>query len=55
MPFRYSSNARGHKDADGMTNKASPDQIAEERPGQTAEEQSDLGLHYLHRPICLKI
>ena len=31
------------KDADGMANSVDRDQ-----------EQSDLGLHCLHRPICLK-
>ena len=33
------------KDADRMANSVDPDQI---------EEQSDLGLHCLPRPICLK-
>ena len=31
------------KDAEGIANSVDPDQ-----------EQSDLGLHYLPRPICLK-
>ena len=33
------------KDADGMANSVEPDQI---------EEQSDMGLHCLHRPACPK-
>ena len=35
------------KDADGIANSEDPDQIA-------PEEQSDLGLHCLFRPICPK-
>ena len=37
------------KDADGMANSVDPDQTA------PREEQSDLGLHCLPRPICPKI
>ena len=33
------------KDADGMANRVDPDQTA-------SEEESDLGLHCLRRPIC---
>ena len=36
----------GLNDADGMANSADPDQIA------PREEQSDLGLHCLPRPVC---
>ena len=32
------------KDADGMANSVDPD--------QNAQEQSDLRLHCLHRPVC---
>ena len=37
----------GPNDADGMANSVDPDQTA-------LEEQSDLGLHCLPRPICPK-
>ena len=36
------------KDADGGANSVDPDQTA-------LWEQSDLGLHYLLRPVCPKI
>ena len=35
------------KGADGMANSVDPDQT-------TLEEQSDLGLHCLPRPVCAK-
>ena len=38
------------KDAAGITNSVDPDQIGP----LGAEEQSDLGLHCLPRPICPK-
>ena len=37
----------GSKDVDGITNSVDLDQIEE-------QEQSDLGLHCLPRPICPK-
>ena len=37
-------------DADGMANSVDPDQT-----GSSLEEQSDLGLHCLLRPVCPKI
>ena len=36
------------KDIDGMANSVDPDQTA-------SLEQSDLGLHYLFRPMCPNI
>ena len=36
------------KDANGIANSEDPDQTA------PLEEQSDLGLHCLHRPTCPK-
>ena len=37
------------KGADGMANSVDPDQTA-----PVGAEQSDLGLHCLHKPACLK-
>ena len=40
------------KDAEGIANSVDPDQTAP--LGAVLEEQSDLGLHCLPRPICPK-
>ena len=40
------------KDADGMANSVDPDQTAP--LGAALEEQSDLSLHCLPRPVCPK-
>ena len=42
------------KDADGMANSVDPDHTAPVRSGSSmfAKGQSDLGLHFLPRPIA---
>ena len=45
LTVRFYRTVMGPEDADGMANSVDPD--------QTAQEQSDLGLHCLPRPVCL--